>query len=585
MIRTTPILALLTASWQYAGTRRPYMVLVMAMLLASQLAQLAKPYMFGQSFNAIQAGGPDLLRNVLFWLLLYGSMDLVFWALHGPARVMERNTAFAIRRNFFMDNYAHIRQLPLKWHQNHHSGNTINRLNKANNALFAFAQDTFVLVGTLVGLVGPIAVLFGLSWQIALVVLAVNAITLFLLRYFDARIMHWVNRENESEHHYASTVYDYISNMTTVITLRLGLRTQTELVNRLHDMFGSFRRHVVINEAKYFALNIAISALEVGVIIAYIYQQLSTTGVVMVGTTIAVFRYLNMLSGAYYGFAGVYQNLQKQMTDYRAMDSIRAYYHTVPRQEMPPALQKKWKTLAITGLNYTHDPATQQGRLHDLNLTLNRGERIALIGESGSGKSTLLALLRNLYEPDSVHLKIDGKNYQNLQTLRDITTLIPQDPEIFENSIEYNICVGLEHGGAELAQAITLARFDKALARLPAGLATDIREKGVNLSGGEKQRLAVARGIYAARESSLLLLDEPTSSVDPRNEAEIYDQVFAAFPEKTIISSIHRLHLLPKFDRIIVMAEGRIVQQGTLAELTRKDPFKTLWSKHRRSHK
>lgn len=585
MWRQTPLVSLLAACWHYAGQRRVHLMAATGLLLAGQVAQLAKPWLFGQSFNAIQTGGPGILGNVVFWLLMYGAMDFVFWAMHGPARVMERNTAFVIRQNFFMENYANIRQLPLKWHQDHHSGNTINRLRKANDALFGFAQDTFVLTGTLMGLAGPIVVLFWLSWQVALITLVVNVVTLFLLRYFDVRIMHWVNRENEVDHKYASTLFDYISNMTTIVTLRLGQRTQGELAHRLGEMYVNFKKHVVLNEVKYFALNIAISAMEVGIIIAYIYQQLSMTGTVMVGTTIAVFRYLNTLTGAYYNFAGVYQNLQRQFTDFRAMDSIRSYYHLVPLQGVPENIDHGWKTIEITGLSYMHDPAVEQGRLKDIDLTLRRGERVALIGESGSGKSTLLALLRNLYEPDSVKLKMDGKVVKNYRVMRGITTLIPQDPEIFENTIDYNICVGLEHGDAELGRAIMLARFDKALARLPLGLATDIREKGVNLSGGEKQRLAVARGIYAAKDSSLLLLDEPTSSVDSRNEAEIYEQVFAAFPEKTIVSSIHRMHLLPKFDRIVYMADGRIVQAGTFAEMSRKEPFKSLWQKHIKAHK
>jgi ABC-type multidrug transport system fused ATPase/permease subunit len=100
------------------------------------------------------------------------------------------------------------------------------------------------------------------------------------------------------------------------------------------------------------------------------------------------------------------------------------------------------------------------------------------------------------------------------------------------------------------------------LARLPAGLKTDIAEKGVNLSGGEKQRLAVARGVFAARSSDIILLDEPTSSVDPVNELLMYEKIFSEFADRCIVSSIHRLHLLRLFDHVIVMQEGRIVEEG-----------------------
>ena len=107
-----------------------------------------------------------------------------------------------------------------------------------------------------------------------------------------------------------------------------------------------------------------------------------------------------------------------------------------------------------------------------------------------------------------------------------LSTLIPQDPEIFDNTIEYNITAGLSHRVEDVEIAAEIACFSKVLARLSDGLQTDIKEKGVNLSGGEKQRLALARGVFAARDSSLILLDEPTSSVDPVNEAEIYRNLF-----------------------------------------------------------
>jgi ABC-type multidrug transport system fused ATPase/permease subunit len=122
------------------------------------------------------------------------------------------------------------------------------------------------------------------------------------------------------------------------------------------------------------------------------------------------------------------------------------------------------------------------------------------------------------------------------------------------------------------------AHFTEVIQNLPQGLASDIREKGVNLSGGQKQRLALARGVLAARDSSIVLLDEPTSSVDPRTEAMIYDGLFSAFHDKAIISSIHRLHLLPRFDYIYVLHQGRIAAEGSFEDLRAHNPiFRDLW--------
>jgi ABC-type multidrug transport system fused ATPase/permease subunit len=120
------------------------------------------------------------------------------------------------------------------------------------------------------------------------------------------------------------------------------------------------------------------------------------------------------------------------------------------------------------------------------------------------------------------------------------------------------------------------------ITQLPKGLESDIREKGVNLSGGQKQRLALARGILAASESEVVLLDEPTSSVDPKTEAMIYQKMFTAFKNKAIISSMHRLHLLYQFDYIYVLNQGRIVAEGTFEHLREHSPiFQELW-KHQK---
>ncbi|MFM9950855.1 MAG: ATP-binding cassette domain-containing protein, partial [Saprospiraceae bacterium] len=221
--------------------------------------------------------------------------------------------------------------------------------------------------------------------------------------------------------------------------------------------------------------------------------------------------------------------------------------------------------------------------LRQIAIRLPRGKRIAFIGESGSGKSTLLALLRGLYasEPgvsvwvDEEAVSEDGKG---LSALADYVTLFPQEPEIFENTIEYNITLGLPCEAAEITAICDIAHFSEVVAQLPKGLASNIQEKGVNLSGGQKQRLALARGIFAAKDSHIVLLDEPTSSVDPKTEAKIYEKLFEAFSDKVIVSSLHRLHLLSRFDYVYVMENGHIVEEGTFEHLKQRSlVFQELW--------
>jgi ATP-binding cassette subfamily B protein len=196
-------------------------------------------------------------------------------------------------------------------------------------------------------------------------------------------------------------------------------------------------------------------------------------------------------------------------------------------------------------------------------MRIERGQRIALIGESGSGKSTLLALLRGLYAPQHGHFLINGTRHVPFESIASAVTLFPQEPEIFENTVLYNITMGLPFSEEEVMSACHAAQFTDVLKTLSHGLHTNIVEKGVNLSGGQKQRLALARGILAARHSEMILLDEPTSSVDPRTEERVYQNLFETFKGKAVISSLHRLHLLPLFDYVYVMADGVIIAEGT----------------------
>ena len=200
------------------------------------------------------------------------------------------------------------------------------------------------------------------------------------------------------------------------------------------------------------------------------------------------------------------------------------------------------------------------------------------MGESGSGKSTILALLRGLYTPQyGMVFSIDDAIF-DISTLNETVTLFPQEPEIFENTIEYNITLGLPFEEKMVWEVCDLAHFSETAKQLPKALSSNIQEKGVNLSGGQKQRLALARGILAAKESQVVLMDEPTSSVDAKTEALIYEQLFANFSEKVIISSLHRLHLLRYFDYVYVLQNGRIIEEGTLEYLQKNAPvFMELW--------
>jgi ATP-binding cassette subfamily B protein len=336
----------------------------------------------------------------------------------------------------------------------------------------------------------------------------------------------------------------------------MGERTGRELDARIAAGYAPFMRaETYLNAMKWATVTFCMMALQVGTIFYYIWLQLHDTAHVLIGNVAAVLQYLEQMSGTFASIAGEYQEIIHWRQNYLAVADLDA---SVPADAPLAHRAFDWREISVQHLSFAYG---ERRTLDDVSLTFRAGERIALVGESGSGKSTLMAVMRGLYEAHDVELVVDGQKQASLAPLGGITTLIPQEPEIFENTIRYNITVGLDYPEPAVREALRLSRFDKVVERLDKGLETDVREKGVTLSGGERQRLALARGILASSGSSLILMDEPTSSVDESNEMAIYDGLFAAFPKSTIVASVHRLHLLERFDRVVTMANGKVVSE------------------------
>jgi ATP-binding cassette subfamily B protein len=221
-------------------------------------------------------------------------------------------------------------------------------------------------------------------------------------------------------------------------------------------------------------------------------------------------------------------------------------------------------------LNFKYlDSEEQNKHLDGVDFKVNQGEKIACIGKSGSGKTTFLKVVHGLYENATSIISFDEKesfqtNFSNLDLK---TMLVPQEPELFSSSIRENITFGLDYSDIEIMKVLDLAEFSEVLNSLPRGLGSVVNEKGVNLSGGQKQRLALARALLFSADKEIILLDESTSSVDPKSEVKIYQNIFKQFPEKTFIASIHKMNLLKYFDRIVIFENGKIVDEGTFDSL------------------
>ncbi|MEM9888883.1 MAG: ABC transporter ATP-binding protein [Bacteroidota bacterium] len=587
-IFNNPYLATLRKAWQYATGHRKKFLFTYFLFLISNIVSATYPIFWGWFINELQLQGTDAIRYAWWYGGIYLSIHLVDWAFHGTGRVLERELAFDVGQNYLEDLYHKAVHLPVSWHKDHHSGKTINRIRKAYEALKSFLDTGFRYVHTFGKFTFAFIAIIYFSPLFGTIAVLIGLLIVYIIFQFDKHYIRAAKETNEREHVVSSTLFDSLSNIVTVITLRLEKRMQIGLSKRISHIFPPFRRKVVVNEWKWFTTDMLVALIYAITVIGFVTQNWTPGEVFLVGGLVTLVGYVNQFSSVFHDFAWLYTEVVQYDTDIKTADNIQQAYKEQHRVESEEKLPNNWQSLYLQRINFSHEAedfaalerANNKIRgLRDVAIRIQRGEKIALIGESGSGKSTLLALLRGLYPAQSGTLvEVDGELHEGLSLISNHVTLFPQEPEIFENTIEYNITLGLSFEQKEIENALKTAHFAEVLNELPKGLQSNIQEKGVNLSGGQKQRLALARGVFVAKFSDIILLDEPTSSVDPKTEMKIYEQLFEQFRDKAVVSSLHRLHLLPKFDYIYILDVGKVVAEGSFEQLHAHSPiFQELW--------
>ena len=577
-----PYLSLLATAWRHArGERRRY-VLIYGLFACSNLMFALYPLLYGWFINTIQRDQSHILRDTLFYGSLYVAVKIVEWAFHAPARIMERQLAFTLSRNFLEERYHQALHLPVKWHQDHHSGATINRIRKAYEALRAFFDGGYLYVHALLKLLFSMFAMLYFSPLFGGIGVLLGLFTVAMILSFDRALVAAQEDLNEREHVVSASLFDSLSNIMTVITLRLEASMEQGLLGKVNALLKPFRRSAVLNECKWVMAELSVAVIYVVIAVGYVWQSWIPGEVFLVGGLVTLLAFVDQFTSVFHDVAWQYTDIITYNTNVQTARSIETAFTHQHRPGQSVSIPKDWREITISSLTFSHRETYLEGQaaqsLHDISLTLPRGGRIALVGPSGSGKSTVLALLRGLYDPEpGWTVTVDGRA-GSLTGIAGSATLFPQEPEIFENTIAYNITLGLPFAPADVEWACELACFTETANQLPQRLESSIQERGVSLSGGQKQRLALARGILAARQSEIVLLDEPTSSVDAKTESQIYQNLFDAFREKCMISAIHSLHLLPRFDRIYLLAAGRLVAEGSFDELLATNAlFQDLW--------
>ncbi len=520
--------------------------------------------------NTVQVWGAEAWPEIWKMLVALFLLNFFAWVFHGNSRIWEQVIKFDVAKNYVVNLFHKVSSLPLQRHNDNHSWKIIDKLNKAMYAMREFSGSNFMYLNTIVFSIWSLVSLAFIWREASVLLLLFSWVAFFVVVKFDKIIVPLIKERNKREHVVMSVLFDYLSNIKTVITLRFESQALQALKQKIDHVFPVFEKYSVMNEYKWFSMDMLMNVVTLTALWWYIYQQFSLEGTVLIGTMITVYQYISKMRQAFDNFTWQYSWLITLKADVEAAEDIEQEFAALPETYQVDRLHD-WNELSISWLNFIYDKNKEQNVLEDVSLDLRPWLKVALVGESWSGKSTLMSLLRWLYDVDKVKLCLDESCYDDLHPLAHITSLIPQEPEIFENTIRYNIGMWLDMSDEEIRMYARLAKFDDVLQQLPNGLDTDIKEKWVNLSWGQKQRLALSRGLLVWSTSDILLLDEPTSSVDSMNEKLIYEQVLQHFSETCIVSSIHKLHLLEMFDVVYVLRKWKVVEVGDFKTLVAQD--------------
>jgi ABC-type multidrug transport system fused ATPase/permease subunit len=555
------------------GLLRPYrarVALMLVAMLAATAAGLAPPYLVGQAIDAgIESGdagalrlivGAFLLTALVYWGATYAETYLVGWV--GQRALQD------LRQRIF----AHLQGMSIGFFTRRRPGVLISRLTNDVSALDSLVTDGIVtLFSSTLTLIGVVVILLLLDVQLALItfltfpLLAVASIVFRIV----AASAYRVTREKIAN--ITAHLQETLSGVRVVRSFAQEPRHVRRMDALNAENYDANMKTVYLNAAYFPAVEL-LSAVGTAVIILYGGYQ-SLEGAIAIGVVVAFIGYLQTFFDPIQQISQLYTTYQQGMA---ALDKIFDLLDTEPEMvdredAIDPGRLRGEIALEDVSFSYVDDPdpvVDSEWALRDVDLHVPAGQTLALVGETGAGKSTLAKLVARFYDPQRGRVLVDGHEVRELssQALRGQLGIVPQEGFLFSGTVRENIAFGRpDASDEEIRAAAATVGADPFVTALPDGYETEVGERGVHLSAGQRQLVAFARALLA--EPRILILDEATSSVDVRTEQQIERALERLLIGRTAIVIAHRLSTIRRAGRIVVLEGGRIAESGTHDEL------------------
>jgi ABC-type transport system involved in Fe-S cluster assembly fused permease/ATPase subunit len=572
--------------WPYLTEFKVRVGLALLCLIAAKTASIYLPFILKYTVDELNAErAADAIVLVPFGLVAaYGLLRLAN-VLFGEIRdtLFGRVTERAMRR-LGLQVFRHLHNLDLDFHLNRQTGGLSRDIERGTSGIsFLMRFLVFNIVPTLFEIAVVVGVLFynyGVSFALIILVSVVGYVS-FSVKATDWRTK-FVREVNQADSSTSSRAIDSLLNYETV----KYFNNETYEANRYDVDLANWENARRKNRLSLFALNggqasiIAIAMTSMMALAAYkVAQGDMTIGdfVLINAFTMQIFMPLNFL-----GF--VYREIRGSIANIENLFNLLDKQPNVPIDENAKDLKIDHGKITFNQVQFSYRP--DRTILHDISFDILPGQKVAVVGESGSGKSTLVKLLFRFYDSSNGSISIDGQDISkvNQHSLRKAIGIVPQDTVLFNDTIFENVRYGRPDAtDAEVQQAIDLAHLRGFIESLPNGENTSVGERGLKLSGGEKQRVAIARTIL--KRPPIMVFDEATSSLDSQSEQAILTALKEISQGHTSLVIAHRLSTIVDADKIVVMGNGRILEQGSHRQLLDQNgAYKQLWQTQQSQH-
>ena len=428
-------------------------------------------------------------------------------------------------------------------------------------------QSGFVKVADIVR--EPFMVIFSfgyllyLDWRLTLFVMAGTPLITMILRSFARSVRKYSKYNLETMEDLTQILKESLDGTRVVQSFNLQDEMRDRFENKANDFLKSRAKAIQREEASG-PVSESVSAIFVALLLIYI-GHMAIQSNLGVGDFLSFIVAIGLLSDSVKKVQGGYIKIQQSAVALERLNNILEETRVVPEVMQPVAFPEHWKEIEFRNVSFRYE---QNEVLRSLNLTIKRGEQVALVGSSGAGKSTLINLLPRFFDPTSGQILIGGVpiNDMKLNDLRSKVALVTQDVFLFSDTVEKNIWSGdFSKSNVDVEASAKLANADAFIRANPEGYQVRVGERGARFSGGEKQRISIARAIF--KNAPILILDEATSALDSESELEVQKGLDSLMRGRTALVIAHRLSTIAKCDRILVMEKGVIVEEGSHNEL------------------